>query len=141
MSSTSAAPAIALAAPKQRRPTTLTIWRWELRKLVSQKRTYLGLSIGIVFPLIFVIAQIVRGHGGHGGDNIFLSYITQSGLATPVVTLLFESAFFLPLAASLVAGDIVANEDSNGTLKMVLTRSVDRVGGHRDDRRRRGVGL
>jgi ABC-2 type transport system permease protein len=128
MSST-AASAPTLAPPlavKLRRPSTLTIWRWELRKLISQKRTYLGLSIGIVFPLIFVVAQLARGDHGHNADNIFLSYITQSGLATPVVTLLFESAFFLPLAASLVAGDIVANEDSHGTLKMILTRSVDR---------------
>jgi ABC-2 type transport system permease protein len=109
-----------------RRPRTLTICRWEVRKLISQKRTYLGLAIGVVFPLIFVVAQLVRGQHDHGGDNIFIAYITQSGLATPVVTLLFESAFFLPLAASLVAGDIVANEDGNGTLKMILTRSVDR---------------
>ena len=40
--------------------------------------------------------------------------------------LLFESVFFLPLIASLVAGDIVAAEDGNGTLKTILTRSVDR---------------
>jgi ABC-2 type transport system permease protein len=125
-SAAASAPAIAPAAVKPRRPSTLTIWRWELRKLVSQKRTYLGLSIGIVFPLIFVIAQLVHGQHGHGEGNIYLSYVTQSGLATPVLTLLWESAFFLPLAASLVAGDIVANEDSNGTLKMILTRSVDR---------------
>jgi ABC-2 type transport system permease protein len=32
----------------------------------------------------------------------------------------------LPLIASLVAGDVVANEDGNGTLKTILTRSVDR---------------
>jgi ABC-2 type transport system permease protein len=32
----------------------------------------------------------------------------------------------LPLAASLVAGDIVAAEDGNGTLKTILTRSADR---------------
>ena len=43
-----------------------------------------------------------------------------------MLTLLFESAFLLPLAAALVAGDIVASEDGNGTLKTILTRSVDR---------------
>jgi ABC-2 type transport system permease protein len=32
----------------------------------------------------------------------------------------------LPLIASLVAGDVVAAEDGNGTLKTILTRSVDR---------------
>ena len=40
--------------------------------------------------------------------------------------LTFLSVFMLPLVASLVAGDIVANEDGNGTLKTILTRSVDR---------------
>jgi ABC-2 type transport system permease protein len=109
-----------------RRPGTLTIWRWELRKLISQKRTYLGAAIGMVFPLLFVIVQNVRGNHGHHGDNIFFAQITQSGLATPVLTLLFEASFFLPLAVVLVAGDIVATEDGNGTLKTILTRSVDR---------------
>ncbi len=59
-------------------------------------------------------------------ENIFAAEITQSGLATPVLMLLFLSVFFLPLIAALVAGDIVANEDGNGTLKTILTRSVDR---------------
>ncbi len=40
--------------------------------------------------------------------------------------LLFLSAFLLPVVAALVAGDIFANEDGNGTLKTILTRSVDR---------------
>jgi ABC-2 type transport system permease protein len=127
MSSVAATPA-AVAAPRAhaRRPGTLTIWRWELRKLISQKRTYLGLAIGILFPLIFVLAQNLHHHHGHEGGNVFFAEITQSGLATPVLTLLLESAFLLPLAAALVAGDIVATEDGNGTLKTILTRSVDR---------------
>jgi ABC-2 type transport system permease protein len=130
MSAAAASPP-AIAAPGRiasalRRPGTLTIWRWELRKLISQKRTYLGLAIGMVFPLLFVVAQHLRHHHGHEGGNIFFAQITQSGLATPVLTLIFEGAFFLPLAVVLVAGDIVATEDGNGTLKTILTRSVDR---------------
>ena len=35
-------------APARRRPGTLTVWRWELRKLISQKRTYLGFALGVV---------------------------------------------------------------------------------------------
>src|SRR5204862_3004038 len=60
------------------------------------------------------------------GENIFESQITHSGLATPVLMLLFLSVFMLPLIASLVAGDVVAAEDGNGTLKTILTRSGDR---------------
>jgi ABC-2 type transport system permease protein len=119
------APALAPAA-RQRRPSTATAYRWELRKLASQKRTYLGLGLVVVLPLFFVIFQNVHQRHDRGADNIFASQITQSGLATPVLMLLFLSVFMLPLAASLVAGDIVAAEDSNGTLKTILTRSVDR---------------
>ena len=123
MSSNSAAPPLLPSAFN--RAATLTVYRWELRKLVSQKRTYLGLGLAVILPLIFVIVQSLRHRHDHG-DNIFVSEITQSGLATPVLMLLFLSVFMLPLIASLVAGDIVAAEDGNGTLKTILTRSVDR---------------
>jgi len=127
MSSVAATPsAAAPALLRRRRPSTLTVYRWELRKLVSQKRTYLGLGLIVILPLFFVIFQNVHQRGGHGGENIFAAQIEQSGLATPVLMLLFLSAFMLPLVAALVAGDIVANEDGNGTLKTILTRSVDR---------------
>jgi ABC-2 type transport system permease protein len=133
MSSTAATPPLAppVAGPTgvahARRPSTLTAYRWELRKLVAQKRTYMGLCLAVILPLIFVIVQNVHQHQDHGGgDSIFAAQITQSGLATPVLMLLFESVFFLPLIASLVAGDIVAAEDGNGTLKTILTRSVNR---------------
>ena len=107
-------------------PSTLVVLRWELRKLVSQKRTYLGFALAVALPVIFVIVEGLRHRHDRGGDSIFASEITQSGLATPVLMLLFLSAFMLPLIASLVAGDIVSNEDGNGTLKTILTRSVDR---------------
>jgi ABC-2 type transport system permease protein len=121
-----AAPAPPVGAAHVRRPSTLTAYRWELRKLVSQKRTYLGLVLAVILPLIFVVVQNLHNHRGHDQGNIFASHITQSGLATPVLMLLFLSVFMLPLIAALVAGDIVAAEDSNGTLKTILTRSVDR---------------
>ena len=129
MSAVASSPPVA-AAPRSRavrRPSTLTVYRWELRKLVAQKRTYLGLALVTILPLFFVIFQTVhRHHHGGGTDGYFAEQITKSGLATPILMLLFLSMFMLPLVASLVAGDIVANEDGNGTLKTILTRSVDR---------------
>ena len=127
MSSVAAsAPAPVTGTVRVHRPSTLAVYRWELRKLVSQKRTYMGLGLAVILPLIFVIVQNLHQHRGRNGDSIFASQISQSGLATPVLMLLFESVFFLPLIASLVAGDIVAAEDGNGTLKTILTRSVNR---------------
>jgi ABC-2 type transport system permease protein len=109
-----------------RRPSTLVAYRWELRKLVSQKRTYLGLGLAVLLPLVFVVFQVLRNHPHEHADTIFARELTQSGLATPVLMLIFLSVFFLPLIAALVSGDIVAAEDGNGTLKTILTRSVNR---------------
>jgi ABC-2 type transport system permease protein len=126
MSSAAAAPPLLAAqAARPRRPSTLAVYRWELRKLIAQKRTYLGFALVCALPLIFVIVENIHQQHGHR-DNIFATQISQSGLATPVLMLLFLSVFMLPVVASLVAGDIVANEDGNGTLKTILTRSVDR---------------
>jgi ABC-2 type transport system permease protein len=125
-SATATAPAGAAPRALVHRPGTLTIWRWELRKLAAQKRSYLGFVIATFVPVLFVIVENFHPRHGRGGDSIFFSEITQSGLVTPVLTLIIASTFFLPLATVLVAGDIVANEDGNGTLKTILTRSVDR---------------
>jgi ABC-2 type transport system permease protein len=119
-------PAVSLGrAAGARRPSVLTVYRWELTKLRFQKRTYLGLGAAAVVPIIFVVAIQVR-HDRHGGDFAFSSYLTRSGLAVPLVILLFGAIWMFPLITALVAGDIFASEDHNGTLKTVLTRSLER---------------
>jgi ABC-2 type transport system permease protein len=101
-----------------------TVYAWELRKLVAQKRTYLGLGAAALVPLIFVVALAVQH--GQPNDVPFGRYVRQSGLAIPPVILIFGSYWLFPLVTALVAGDIVAAEDHNGTLKTILTRSVGR---------------
>jgi ABC-2 type transport system permease protein len=105
-------------------PGVATVYRWELAKLRYQKRTYLGLGAAAVVPILFVVATQVRGGGPN--DVPFGSYIHKSGLAIPLVILLFGAVWMFPLITALVAGDIVASEDHNGTLKTILTRSLDR---------------
>jgi ABC-2 type transport system permease protein len=105
-------------------PGVATVYRWELRKLRAQKRTYLGLGAAAAVPVIFVVATSLRGGGPN--DVPFGRYIHDTGLAIPLVLLLFGSIWMFPLITALVAGDIVASEDSNGTLKTILTRSLGR---------------
>jgi ABC-2 type transport system permease protein len=105
-------------------PGVLTAYRWELRKLRAQKRTYLGLGAAALVPIIFVVA--LAAGGGRPNDVAFGHYVHDTGLAVPLVLLLFGSIWLFPLITALVAGDIVASEDRNSTLKMILTRSVDR---------------
>jgi ABC-2 type transport system permease protein len=117
-----------LAAPRAGRvkaPGVGSVYRWELTKLRFQKRTYLGLGASAIVPILFVIALQVR-HDRHGGDFAFASYLTRSGLAVPLVIMLFGAVWMFPLITALVAGDIFASEDHNGTLKTILTRSLER---------------
>jgi ABC-2 type transport system permease protein len=106
------------------RPGTAAVYRWELRKLVAQKRTFIGIGAAVAVPLIFIVA-LLAGNGGPEGVP-FGEYVRESGLAIPLVCLFFGAIWLLPLITALVAGDIVAAEDHNGTLKTILTRSVDR---------------
>jgi ABC-2 type transport system permease protein len=103
-----------------------TVVRWELFKLRHQKRTYLGLGAAILVPVLFVIAVHLRRSHERGGGFAFSDYVDKSGLAIPLVILLFGAIWLFPLIAALVAGDIFASEDHNGTLKTVLTRSLER---------------
>jgi len=107
------------------RPGVGTVYRWELMKLRYQKRTYLGLGAAVIVPILFVLAIHFR-HDRRGGDFAFASYLTRSGLAVPLVLMLFGAVWLFPLITALVAGDIFASEDHNGTLKTIFTRSLDR---------------
>ena len=113
------------SAPARRRARACgTVYAWELRKLRAQKRTYIGLGCAVLVPLIFIVALLADDGGPE--DIPFGRYVRESGLAIPLVGLFFGSIWFFPLITALVAGDIVATEDGNGTLKTILTRSVDR---------------
>jgi ABC-2 type transport system permease protein len=107
------------------RPGVFTVYRYELMKLRFQKRTYLGLGAAAIVPIIFTVAVHINHHG-RGGDFAFASYLDRSGLAVPLVILLFGAIWLFPLITALVAGDIFASEDHNGTLKTIFTRSVER---------------
>jgi ABC-2 type transport system permease protein len=100
------------------------VYRWELIKLLAQKRTYLGLGAAMLVPVIFVVVLNIQSGGPN--DVPLGRYIRETGLATPFVVLFFMSIWGFPLITALVAGDIVASESQNGTLKTILTRSRER---------------
>jgi ABC-2 type transport system permease protein len=101
------------------------VYLWELRKLSAQKRTYLGLAGVIIVPIAFVVALAVQKNSAPT-DIPLGRALYSTGLAVPFVVLFFMSIWGLPLVTALVAGDIVAAESHNGTLKTILTRSRDR---------------
>ena len=106
---------------------------WEIRKLVAQRRTLTGLVVAVLIPAAFAIGLAVNpakppAKGEPVDPDVFiaLAYNT-SGLVLPLISLLFSSLVLVPLLCALVAGDIVATEDGNQTLKTVLTRSTSRL--------------
>ena len=104
-------------------PGVATVYRWELGSSRSQKRTYLGLGAAVAVPIIFVIALVIQRRRGR---DVAFAVRPRSGLAVPLVILLFGAVWMFPLITALVAGDIFASEDHNGTLKTILTRSLER---------------
>jgi len=106
------------------RPTSLTAYRWEVRKLLAEKRSYIGIGAAALLPTLFVIVMGLQTGGPYDvplGHNL-----RHSGIALSLVVLTFASRFGAQLVTALVAGDIVATEDAGGTLKMVFTRSATR---------------
>ena len=86
------------------------VYRWEVTKLLAQKRTYLGLGAAILVPIIFVTVLVLQKGGPN--DVPLGRSIRDTGLAVPFVVLFFMSIWGLPLITALVAGDIVASESS-----------------------------
>lgn len=103
----------------------VTTYRCELRKLVAQKRTYVGLVAAVVFPLAFVITLSIQSGGPT--EEAFGDRIRDSAFALPLLLLTFATFFGAPLVTAIVAGDIVAAEDSAQTLKTIVTRSASRA--------------
>lgn len=104
----------------------LHTYGWEIRKLVRQKRTWVGLGAAMLYALAFVLALSLKKHAGIPPDIPLAAQLTKSGVVLPLALLAFATFFGAPVISSLVAGDIVATEDANNTLKMILTRSTGR---------------
>src|SRR5207237_4088273 len=95
--------------------------RWKSATLLARNRTSLGLGAAMLVPLVFVIVLVLQTGGPN--DVPLGRYIRDTGLAVPFVVLFFMSIWGFPLITALVAGDIVAAESHNATLKTILTRS------------------
>ena len=119
------------AAPQRvgRRPGIFTVLRWELRKLRAQRLTWAAAGAAALIPVLIVLGtELDDGPRGGGDGGIPLAgALGVSGFSVPLVGLFFATAFLLPLLSTLAAGDAIAGEQRHGTLKTILTRSVERT--------------
>lgn len=109
---------------QRRGPTFLAPLRFEIRKLVAQRRARAVLVGTLALPPVLVV--IIHGQARPPKDTLFGRFATDNGFALALLVLGFAAQWVLPLLTALVAGDIFASEDQHGTWKTVLTRSTSR---------------
>ncbi len=100
------------------------VYRVECRKLLAQNRVRAVLAVLLAAPWIFILLLLHQDRLPL--ETLYGRYLTSTGYATSLVTLVFATQWVFPLIASLISGDIFASEEAHGTLKTILTRSVGR---------------
>lgn len=111
--------------------TTLRQFCGELRKLAARKRTWLGFAaftaIELLLPALFLLPKVSASFRaliesrGQSFDEYF------SGLTLALLTLRTTVFFVASLFLAMVAGEIVAKEAEDGTLRTLLCRPVERI--------------
>jgi ABC-2 type transport system permease protein len=108
----------------------LIAYRWEVRKLMAQKRMWLGIAAAALVPVIFLVSIQISKVTIHPPDGPYDTplglNLRRSGLALDLVVFKLIGVIGPALIVATVAGDIVAGEDMAGTLKTVLVRSLRR---------------
>jgi len=102
--------------------------RVELVKLARRPRTWVAIGLLCLLPaIVAVFLATTRISPPPGQGAAFLSAVLQSGSLYPAAALALVLPIFLPVAVAVVAGDAVAGESSQGTLRYLLVRPVRRT--------------
>lgn len=101
--------------------------RSELRLIAVRRRNQVGLAALAAVPVVLAVALKVAGTGEPGGGPAFVSQITGNGFFVALAALGVELTLFLPIAVAMLAGDAVAGEAGQGTLRYLLTVPVGRT--------------
>lgn len=102
-----------------------SVFAVETRKLAAQWRLRAVFGFLVVVPWIYI--GLILHQDRLPLETLYGRYLKDSGYAVPLAILVYASQWLLPLIAALVAGDVFSSEDQHGTLKTILTRSVDRT--------------
>lgn len=103
----------------------------ELLKLFARKRSYIGFGAFLVAEIFILLLLHLKP-----AEKAFAKLLEQNGFGfeyyfsglTLAFLMMTNTVFFLgSLYLSLVAGDMIAKEAEDGTLRMVLSRPVSRL--------------
>lgn len=105
--------------------------RFELIKLFAHKRTYIGYVAFIVMQVgLLALLQLPKARGAVEtvlNRNGFPFEPFYGGLTLAVFVIVFSFMLLGALYLALVAGDIVAKEVEDGTMRLILARPISRV--------------
>ena len=93
--------------------------RSELRLVFRRRRNLAMLGVLSTGPVLLGLAINAAGPASGEGPPFF-AQVTQNGLFLGLASVLVALPLFLPLAVSVVSGESVAGEASNGTLRNIL---------------------
>ncbi|GAA2183828.1 ABC transporter permease [Brooklawnia cerclae] len=93
----------------------------EVGLVLGRRRNQAGLVVLAAVPVMMAFA--IRS----AGDGVFGSILAGNGLIVPIGALIAEAPFFLPLAVSMLAGDAIAGEAHQGTLRYLLAVPAGRT--------------
>jgi ABC-2 type transport system permease protein len=103
----------------------LRFLRSELALVFRRRRNIVMLAVLALVPVLICVAVKVDRESAPGG-SIF-GGITQNGLFAALAAFLVAGPLFLPIVVAVVAGDAVAGEASQGTLRYLLAVPVGRA--------------
>jgi ABC-2 type transport system permease protein len=104
--------------------------RSELRLIAVRRRNQVGLAALAAVPIVLAVAMKVAAPDASdrpGGGPDFFAQITGNGFFVALAALGVELGLFLPIAIAMLAGDAVAGEANQGTLRYLLTVPVART--------------
>lgn len=125
MSSADALAAEHDVALKRYRGAFLRLYRGEMRLLLRRRRNAILLAVLAVVPIFIGVAVKISNPGGGDGPQ-FIGRITGNGLFLVFTAITVSIPFFLPLVIGVIAGDSIAGEAGQGTLRYLLVVPVPR---------------
>jgi ABC-2 type transport system permease protein len=100
----------------------------ELFKLVRSRRTWVTIAVIDALPVLVAVLLASTELGPRPGTGpAFLSAVLTDGTLYPLAAIAMVLPLFLPTAVAVTAGDAIAGEAQQGTLRYVLVRPVGRT--------------
>jgi ABC-2 type transport system permease protein len=102
--------------------------RSELRLIAVRRRNQIGLAALAAVPVILAVAlKVSAPPSGPSGGPDFFAQILGNGFFVALAAIGLELTLFLPIAVAMLAGDSIAGEANQGTLRYLLTVPVGRT--------------